>query len=284
MSRARSWCFTLNNHTFDDLQLLLSECDSDYLLFGFEIGENKVPHLQGYIQYKDNSVRMSQIKRYLPRAHLEVAKGDFSSNLKYCTKDGDFYEFGDRPRTGQGKRTDIEKMHEMVKSGSSYEDICEAHTSLVYRYEKNVCNVMAKYKKHRSSNNPPTVYWIYGPSGAGKTTYAESLADGKSIYFKDESSRWWDFYEQQYCVVIDDLSSGSPINYSYLRRLLDRFPLNVEAKGTVHKFNSPLIIVTSDRHPSELLHLEKDSNDEKQILRRITHLIDITTHYKISYK
>lgn len=283
MSRARSWCFTLNNHTFDDLQLLLSECDSDYLLFGFEIGENKVPHLQGYIQYKDNSVRMSQIKRYLPRAHLEVAKGNFQANYNYCTKDGDFYEFGEQPK--QGNRTDFDGIHEMVKNGKTFDDIYDCYRGQATRYEKNIRSIIMQYRKQdRDPDNPPTVYWIYGPSGAGKTSYARALSDGKTTYYKKEAHKWWDHYCQQHCVIIDDLSYESPLNYSYLRTLLDRYPTDVEVKGSVIKFNSPLIIITSECHPTELLHLKKDSNEEKQILRRITHLIDITTNYKISYK
>lgn len=42
---------------------------------------------------------MSFVKKLFPRAHIEISRGDFSSNFKYCTKDGSWEEKGIRPVT-----------------------------------------------------------------------------------------------------------------------------------------------------------------------------------------
>lgn len=102
--RSRSYCFTLNNYTFDDLMEFL-DIVCKYKCVGFEEGELGTPHLQGYIQFHD-AVRFSTLKKKLTRAHLIVARGTPQQNISYCSKEGldDFYEFGDPPTTGGSVR------------------------------------------------------------------------------------------------------------------------------------------------------------------------------------
>jgi len=52
MSRARNWCFILNNYSTDE-QLFITAFYLEkvcYLLFGRETGEEGIPHLQGYFK------------------------------------------------------------------------------------------------------------------------------------------------------------------------------------------------------------------------------------------
>jgi hypothetical protein len=42
-------------------------------------------------------------------------RGSFAQNEKYCSKEGSYEHFGDRPK--QGNRTDIESMVQRVKDG-----------------------------------------------------------------------------------------------------------------------------------------------------------------------
>lgn len=101
MSRSRGWCFTINNDTYEDLDEVLN-LDDDYLVFGFETGEEGTSHIQGYVFFK-NARTMVSLKKKLTRAHLESAKGTPQQNYDYCVKDGDYYEFGQLPH--QGKAT-----------------------------------------------------------------------------------------------------------------------------------------------------------------------------------
>ena len=99
----RAFCFTINNWTEDDISFL-DELSCRYLCYGKEVGESGTPHLQGYV-YFDNRRSVKGIVKVL-RGHVEVAKGNAEQNAAYCSKDGDFFERGDRPC--QGKRTDID--------------------------------------------------------------------------------------------------------------------------------------------------------------------------------
>lgn len=92
-SQAKCWCFTLNNPTEDEW---LDEDLCTYMIVGNEVGEEGTPHFQGYCMFKKR-YQLSALKKLLPRAHWEVAKGSPYQNFEYCSKDGDFKEAGVRP-------------------------------------------------------------------------------------------------------------------------------------------------------------------------------------------
>nr|WPR18691.1 MAG: hypothetical protein [Chemarfal virus 268] len=111
----RKWVFTLNNYTDEDI-LMLSTLYPDtvkYLVFGREVGAEGTPHLQGFVWFK-NLKSFIQAKVCIgQRAHLEKANGSPAQNRVYCTKDGDFEEFGGLV-TGAGKRTDWDDLKEWL--------------------------------------------------------------------------------------------------------------------------------------------------------------------------
>lgn len=113
MSRAKNWTFTINNYTADELASLRELAPStEYLVFGRETGEQGTPHLQGFVSFRA-AVRLTTARsRIGNRAHLEVARASAVVNLDYCTKDGDYEEFGDVPTRQQGRRTDLEAFYE----------------------------------------------------------------------------------------------------------------------------------------------------------------------------
>jgi len=109
MSRAKNWCFTLNNYTLDDLEHLDNICQTmgtsqtfGYLIFGKEICPTTgTPHLQGYVQFK-KKLRMAQVKECFKsrRINVRVANGTALQNQMYCMKDSDYVEFGECVNAG----------------------------------------------------------------------------------------------------------------------------------------------------------------------------------------
>jgi len=100
-ARGRSWVFTLNNPTDDEHQLLVSRIDLnpevDYCIIGRERGQNGTPHLQGYIIFGTRK-RFAPAREFIGvRAHIERARGSPLSNREYCSKEGDFDEYGTLP-------------------------------------------------------------------------------------------------------------------------------------------------------------------------------------------
>lgn len=86
-ARARNWCFTLNNYTDEEVQLVMKEhTPRNYIVFGYETGENGTPHLQGYVMLK-NPAKLDVMKKWIPRAHFEIARGKPQQNIDYCIKE-----------------------------------------------------------------------------------------------------------------------------------------------------------------------------------------------------
>lgn len=76
-NKARSWSITINNPTEADhnrIQLLSSERWFKGWSGQLEKGENGTEHIQGML--KTESVRFAQVKKALPRAHIEAARNE----------------------------------------------------------------------------------------------------------------------------------------------------------------------------------------------------------------
>ncbi|GAC77817.1 replication protein, partial [uncultured marine virus] len=94
----RDWCFTLNNYTDSDKEILHAS-GAKYIFYGHEkCPTTGTPHLQGYIYFKD-AVSFKTIKRHLPRANIRPCDGTTAQNQRYCGKDGvDLFEQGVAPK------------------------------------------------------------------------------------------------------------------------------------------------------------------------------------------
>ncbi len=99
-NRSRSWCFTWNNYTTENLSHLshpnFFKTEIIKLIFQEEVGKNKTKHLQGFVQFK-NQIDFKKIKDYLPKCHIEKCKS-VAASIKYCSKEdtrlGTRYTYG----------------------------------------------------------------------------------------------------------------------------------------------------------------------------------------------
>lgn len=148
--QGKRWCFTLNNYTDNEVQLLqqlgesliLAPARVLYLVYGHEVAGTGTPHLQGFF-ILDSRIRVGQISRTVAfrRAHLEIARGTNAQAADYCKKEGRYEEFGLCPATAQGKRTEFERLRDWLKDSDevpSLRDVGEVFPSLLGRYPQAV--------------------------------------------------------------------------------------------------------------------------------------------------
>lgn len=255
--RSRGWCFTINNWKSIEF-VKICQSKYTYLVMGLEKGKKGTSHLQGYIYYS-NAHRGSTIKELMPRAHIEAAKGSHEQNRKYCTKDGLYFEFGTIPQ--QGKRSDLDDIRDMINNKVPMQQIAQQHFGSFIRYSKGIERYQSLMFTERTTK--PKVIWVYGPTGSGKTRYATSISS--SFYIKDHT-QWWDGYQQQDVIVIDDFDGRWP--FRDLLRLLDRYPYRGQYKGGYIAINSPYIVITCDRSIDECM-CQLDDGELSQLKRRI---------------
>jgi len=264
MTRHRSWCFTVNNFTLGDIhncKYLLKA--STYGIFGEEVGEQGTPHLQGYITLV-NPRSLDSLRKTVPRAHWIVAGGSDLDNQTYCSKGTNIYEVG-VPRVGQGSRTDLKEITDQIKKKEiTLEDLMFEYPETYLRYSRSLEKMFNAVMKPRTA--PPQVFWRWGKAGTGKTRYC--IDKHPSHYIKD-GTPWWDNYNQQEAIIIDDFDNNIP--YRTLLRILDRYIYQGQVKGSYVQIDSPYIYITCEFPPDNFW----SGNELAQIERRLTSVLEI---------
>lgn len=272
-TRSRAWCFTLNNPS-DEAGPYLNDVfskDCAYLVYQKEKGESGTVHYQGYF-YFNNARRFSAVKKALPDAHLEAAKGSPIQNRDYCTKDegrldGPF-EFGDLP--AQGKRTDIEGVVSTIKAGGSLKRVAEEHPAAYIRYHRGI-QALHRALDSRERDWQTELWVFYGPPGTGKSRTATALGRETGSYTPiiGNSGIWWDGYDAQHTIILDEFKCNVPL--ALFKRMADRYPLKIDVKGGSSEFLSRRIIITTNLDPDNWYSGERVTDDERRaVLRRIT--------------
>lgn len=265
---AKNWCFTLNNFN-DDEQEILRALGSEspegikYLVFGREKGAEGTPHLQGYISFEARKT-LRQVRGLVSeRAHFEKARGSPGENRAYCTKDGDFEEFGTVP-SGQGSRSDLERVAKAIKQGKTLRDLAEEFPAVVLRYGSGVQRLRMFVRPEREG--PPEIWTLWGKTGTGKTRRVWEFADAERMWVHP-GDRWFDGYDGQPAVLFDDFD-GSWFKLSYLLKLLDRHIFQVPVKGGYTWWAPKTIYITSNLHPKEW-YQSAHKEHQAALLRRL---------------
>jgi len=262
--KSQCWCFTLNNWTIEEYEKILA-FPCDYIIVGKEVGAEGTPHLQGYIR-KQSQIRFNALKKLMPRAHIEIARLSPENNIQYCSKDKNYVEIGQRP-VGQGKRTDIEIVRDVLKATGRISKVVEIAVNL---QQIKTAETIIKYIEPKRDFKP-NVIWIYGASGLGKTRRALDLFP--DAYRKSNSTgQWWDGYDAHPDVVIDDVKNEDQKYYLTLLELLDRYECRIQVKGGTRQFLAKNIVLTSLWHPDRLFGAFDEAVEIKRRIDEIIHL------------
>lgn len=253
-SRSYSYCWTINNPGQED-EDALAALEKDpivrYLLFGREKGEQEeTPHLQGYV-YFHNKKTFSTLKKLLPRAHIEACKGSPEQNIAYCKKEGDFYESGSPPmskkRKGELGAEYWAEQLSLAKKGR----VEDCDPKLQITHDLALHRIAARYAPKPEDLDTPNRHhqWFYGPTGTGKSRTAR---DRYPNFYDKSLNKWWDGYNGETAVLLDDFGKDHVHLGSFLKRWADRYSFPAEIKGSKLNIRPNIIIVTSNYHPAEI--------------------------------
>ena len=225
--------------------------------------------------------------------HLEVTRGSPQSLHDYHSKansrdeiDDWSYTQGDPPH--QGKRKDIDELMEVFvedERPTKVAKILRVLPQQVQRFPKFVRLLQTEQLKQFHYTEPPLFYVLHGPTGSGKTRFAYDLAWS---YFKEipfsaipgqPSRPWFDGYDGQSLALLDEYTSESLTVYN-LKRLTDRYILNVEIKGSTVPWFPRIIVLCSNISPDsgesffQSAYPGLSVPDDNALLRRLTLAVD----------
>ena len=278
---SRCWCFTINNPKMGDNRV--PDEKMTYMVVGEEVGENGTPHTQGFVILKSRT-RLSCMKKWMPRAHLELMRGNSDQAAEYCKKDGQYMEFGvfefiDKNGVGtsafSGKGGDAKAQRfRAVIALSKKRDFATIEQDYPAQYLNNYHTM-----KRIAMDNPPVLSsldkldneWIFGLPGVGKSRIAR--AENPGAYIKLHN-KWWLGYKDEEVVIYDDLSRNDA-NWvgDMLKTWADHYPFPAETKGDGMVIRPKKIIVTSNYTPDDLFSHDYDLCEAIKRRFRLRHLI-----------
>lgn len=243
-------------------------------------------HWQLYVELS-NSMRLPGIKKMFGTAHVEARKGTAVEAYKYVHKEDTrfanddeckcyfptkvYWEVLETPAAeasgGNGVRRDLSDLHKALKEGKSEKEISDDYFNLWCKYPKAVEKYRLLHSEPRRFKTEMRVY--YGEPGTGKSRRAYEEGGEECYYLRkgNGGSVWFDGYNGQKVVVIDDFYGWLP--WDLVLRMADRYPLRVDTKGGSVEFVAKTLIFTSNSPPEEWYDLKKGM-DWRAMERRIT--------------
>lgn len=249
----RNWCFTINNFTPEDDPL---KFDCTYVVYQHEIGKEGTPHYQGYCEF-DKLMRMSALKKIHPRASWHLRKGNQQQAIDYCSLA--VYKGEDKGRvagpwtTGtpkkQGERTSLEEFgQDLVDNKRTFKEVCTTNPGMALKYAKNIQTVISTIAEDYAHDDVRG-HWYVGPPGTGKSHAARAVDPD---YYMKPQNKWFDGYEGQKLIILDDLDRGGVCLGHYLKMWADKYAVTSEIKCSTVKLQHHKFIVTSNYTINEL--------------------------------
>jgi hypothetical protein len=269
--QCRGWCFTWNNYPVD-YRTQLDALDCRYVCAGEEVApDTGTPHIQGYV-YFANVVRFSKVRRLLPNCHLSPAAGNSTQNRLYCGKlrpedaepNAVFYERGDIPLSSREKgdmeRARYERAWSLAKAG----DIEAIDSDIRVRLYAGLRRIERDYMPSVERLEAPCGIWIYGLAGAGKS---RSVLDRYPDVYPKPRNVWWDGYQREPVVCVDDVDRYDVRLGGMLKSWADAHPFIGEIKGNSVKIRPKKLIVTSQYRIEDIW---EDEETRDALRRRFT--------------
>lgn len=260
--KLRNWCFTSYEEQCPEFHENMR-----YLICGKEICPTTGrQHWQCYT-YLKNQQTWNAVKKILGDKHFEACKGSPEANIKYCSKDKNFQEFGEKP--SQGKRNDINELVQRIEQdGVTSEQILMENPLMYHMYGRTLekAEDIVSRKKYRTEMT--IGYWYWGPTGCGKShTAFEGYTPETHYVLPLNDHGWWDGYRHQDTVIINDFRGE--IKYNELLQMVDKWVYPVARRGREPlQFTSKKVIITSSLPPDKIYNKRNDEDSLEQLYRR----------------
>lgn len=275
---AKRWCFTYNNPTHHEQEVidLLDSLEAEYIVFQLEEGAEGTPHYQGFVCFFQKR-RLSQIRHLFP-GHFSVARGTVAQNRAYCTKQegriGEFSEFGIPPEE-KGARTDLNELHSRLQAGTlTNKQYANEHFPLFIKYPNLVQNYELSQIEGRNDGCEISCVLLVGFAGTGKSYLASKMARelGLGGVYRHSLGKWWDGYRGERITIFDDFR-GHSLSITDFKLVFDRYALRIQVKGSSCPLAATHFFITTNIDPKDWWKEELFARENDAITRRFTKVL-----------
>lgn len=256
--KARAYLLTLNE--ISKYETLINEIKKlksvDYFISSQETAPTTGhEHIHIYVHYT-TPYKLNK-KILATGVHVDVCRGSPKQNIAYVKKEGNIIEeFGNEPK--QGSITTIGELKEIKK-------IDDVPVNMLNTWMK----VQPTKIKKSEWMKKVEVHYICGPSGIGKSTLAQELADDEFDEVKFVNG-FWSPCSGTGCCIYDDFRS-SHMTASEFINFIDYRSHNLNVKGGTVRNNYTKIIITSIQTIDELYSNMPSEAKQQWIRRMIVH-------------
>lgn len=252
------WILTIPGHHFTPYPVP----GTSWIRGQLETGASGYVHWQLVVAFKRKQSIARVKELFGSECHAELSRTAAAN--EYVWKEstavrGTRFEFGGKP-FDRSSRECWESIWELAKSG----DLESIEAQVRVQNYRTLRAIAADFARPVGVVRIVYVYW--GATGTGKSRAAWERA-GEGAYCKDPMSKFWCGYQGQRAVVIDEFRGG--ISISHMLRWLDRYPVNVEIKGSSVPLVAERIWITSNL-PPRAWYPELDVETYRALERRLT--------------
>lgn len=254
---AKNFLCTLNLDSKEDwqekLEHIFKQTGARYTVGQLEQGHKEAHfHIQFFMNFS-KTARVSKITKVDKRIHVERVTVNNGAD-QYCMKEDTRVEgpieLGIKP-FNPSKKTDWDKIKEQAKQGN-----LENIPSWVYVSHYNKLKAIAKDHMQFKDKDHLRGIWIWGKAGTGKSRWVR--AQCKESLYPKLCNKWWDGYQGEKYVVMDDIMPQHNILAQQLKIWADRYDCILETKGGAVHSNYEYFIITSQYSIDQIFEDEKD--------------------------
>lgn len=264
-AQAKYWLLTIPQHLFIPFQ----PNGVSYIKGQLERGEQ-----EGYLHWQvlvcfARKIRLAGVKTtFGDGVHAEPTRSEAANDYVWKEEtrvDGTQFVLGKCPFK-RNSAADWDAVWDAAKQGKIEEipsDIRVRSYAALKRIEKD-------YMPRVAIEREVVVYW--GTTGVGKSRRAWEEA-GENAYPKDPCTKFWDGYQGDEHVVIDEFRGQ--IGISHVLRWFDRYPVSIETKGSGSVLRAKKIWITSNLDPRQWYpDLDQETKDALMRRMRIVHMLN----------
>lgn len=296
----RKYLLTINNpeeHGFDRQHIkdTLATLNPTYYCISDEIGlVGQTPHTHIFL-FRKSAIRESTIRRKFPDVHMDFCTGTSKQNMEYVSKTGkwandaksetvvpgSFEEFGEIPTEREEKSPEMNDIIAEVESGKSTADIIRDNPRFLFKTnEIDTLRQTLNSEKYLNSYREVTVIYLYGATGAGKSSYVFKQHTPHDVcritsYGSSNTGVRFDAYHGQKILVFEEFHAQIPL--PDLLNYLDRYPVMLPAQYSdrVACFDTVYIVSNLSIDQQYIGYREHNLGVWQAFLRRISAIYEV---------